>query len=165
VTLKGDLSSRALRLGLLLPLGLLPSCLHQEGPEDPSPIPVPTLVSVRVEYRQPNGCVNTSSPCEGSVYFFASWMLQGGYIVLSRTPDTNFWSGTATSVPVNFPPTDQPYLVRVFDPYLQDTPTGGVAADRLEVGGQTLTKFMDYGTPSESGLVYIDAQGVGHNPF
>ena len=38
------------------------------------------------------------------------------------------------------------------------------AADRLQLGGQILTKFYEYGTPSEAGLVYIDVQGVGHNP-
>ena len=66
---------------------------------------------------------------------------------------------------MNFPPADQPYLVRVGDPFLRDYQTAGATADRLQVGGQALTKFLDYGTPGESGLVYIDAQGVGHNPF
>jgi hypothetical protein len=160
------LSLRARRLSLLLALGLLlPSCFYQEGPEDPSPIPQPTLVSVLIEYRQPNGCLNTVSDCTGSVAFFASWLPRGAYIVLTQTPDTFLWTGTATNVPVNFPPTDEPYVVRVGDPFLQDYQTAGATADRLKVGGQVLTKFLDYGTPEERGLVYIDAQGVGHNPF
>ena len=49
--------------------------------------------------------------------------------------------------------------------YLRDYQTAGVTADRLLVGGQTITRFLEYGTPGESGLIYIDAQGVGHNPF
>jgi ribosome-associated heat shock protein Hsp15 len=42
-------TSRVLRLALLLAVGFLGACLHQEGPEDPSPVPFPTLVSVRVD--------------------------------------------------------------------------------------------------------------------
>jgi hypothetical protein len=158
-------TSRILRLALLVPVSLLGACLHQEGPEDPSPVPFPTLVSVRVEYRQPNGCLNSSTPCGGPVVFYASWMLQGTYVTLAQTPSTFTWTGVVQNVPANFPPGDQPYLVRIVDPYLRDTPTNGVTADRLQVGGQTLTKFYEYGTPAESGLIYIDVQGVGHNPF
>ena len=68
-------------------------------------------------------------------------------------------------MPVNFPPVDQPYRVWVYDPYLRDYQTAGVTADRLQVGGQVLTKFFDYGTSQETGAIYIDAQGVGHSPF
>jgi hypothetical protein len=158
----------ALRFALLVPIGLLASCFHQEGPEDPSPIPQPTLVSVRVEYRQPNGCLGSSPSCDrGPVVFTGSWMSpQGIYTVLTRTPGTFIWTGTVTNVPSNFPPIDQqPYFVRIIDPFLSDTATGGATADRLQVGGQLLTRFYEYGTPAESGLIYIDVQGVGHNPY
>jgi hypothetical protein len=158
--------SRTLPPVAVLLLALSASCLHQEGPEDPTPIEVPAVVSVRVEYRQPNGCLNTVSDCGGPVYFFASWMNpQGSYVALSRLEGTFIWKGTISNVPVNFPPRDHPYLVRVYDPFLRDYQTAGVSADRLQVGGQVLTRFLDYGTPAENGLIYIDAQGVGHNPF
>jgi hypothetical protein len=161
------LTFRALRSALLVPLALLSSCLHQEGPEDPSPVVYPSLVSVRIEYRQPSGCVDTAVGCDqGPVRFEASWMSpQGTHVLLTRMPGTFIWNGTVTNVPANFPPTDQPYLVRIIDPYLKDTPTGGVTADRLQVGGQLITRFYEYGTPAESGLIFIDAQGVGHSPF
>jgi hypothetical protein len=158
--------SRAFAFPLVLASVLGASCLHQEGPEDPSPIETPSLVSVRVEYRQPNGCLNTVTPCDGSVRFFASWMNpEGAHVALTPVPGSDFWTGTVHNVPVNFPPAEQAYLVRIYDPYLLDQQTAGVTADRLKVGGQAITKFFEYGTPSESGLVYIDAQGVGHNPF
>ena len=158
------LKLRTLSLALVLG-GFCVSCLRQEGPEDPSPIEAPALVLVRVEYRQPNGCLNTASPCDGPVTFSASWMPQGAYVFLSQTPGTFIWTGTVPNVPVNFPPTDNPYVVRVGDPFLRDYQTAGATADRLRIGGQVLTKFLDYGTPEERGLVYVDAQGVGHNPF
>ncbi len=74
------------------------------------------------------------------------------------------WSGIAPHVPVNWPPTDQPHFVRVFDPHLVLTPNGGVTAARLLVGGQTIYFFDSPGTPQESGLIYVDDNGVGHNP-
>jgi hypothetical protein len=159
------LRSRALPFALLVANVLSASCLHQEGPEDPSPIEAPAVVSVRVEYRQPNGCLNTGSDCNGPVTFFASWLPPGAYVVLSPSPNGFVWTGTIPNVPVNFPPADNPYLVRVGDPFLRDQQTAGATADRLKIGGQVLTKFLDYGTPEESGLVFIDAQGIGHNPF
>ncbi len=158
------LSARAPRLALATLVILSASCLDPGGPEDPSPIPYPTLVSVRSEYRQPSGCLNVVTPCDGPVRFLASWMPPGTYINLSQTAGTFVWTGSAANVPANYPPIDQPYLVRVADPYLRDYQTQGATADRLQVGGQTLTKFYEYGTPSEAGFVYIDVQGVGHNP-
>jgi hypothetical protein len=159
--------SRRIGRGLALLLLFLPqsACLHQTGPEDPSPLPAPLVTSVRIEYRQPNGCLNTTSDCGGAVTFFASWLPEGAYLTLLQAPGTFVWTGTADNVPVNFPPTDQPYVVRVGDPFLRDYQTAGATADRLRVGGQVLSRFLDYGTPNERGLVYIDAQGVGHNPF
>jgi hypothetical protein len=148
----------------LLPIALGAGCFHQTGPEDASPVAVPALVSIRIEYRQPYGCLNVASPCDGPVTFFGSWMPQGTQIVLSQV-SAFVWTGTATGVPVNFPPVDQPYLVRVYDPFLRDYPTGGATADRLQVGGQALTQFYEHGTFAEFGLIYIDATGVGHSPF
>jgi hypothetical protein len=145
---------------------LLPACFEQIGPEDPSPIEFPTRVTVAIEYRQPpNFCAQPGSTCGDPVWFWGSWMQPGGEIVLTRTPGTFIWTGRAPNVPVNFPPTDEPYLVRVHDPLLRETPTEGGTAERLQVGGQMVTKFYDPGTPRESGLMFIDAQGVGHNAF
>jgi hypothetical protein len=158
------LIDRAARLGLTVLVAFTASCLHKTGPEDPSPIPYPTLVSVKIEYRQPSGCLNTVTPCDGPVRFSASWMPAGSYINLSQTPGTFVWTGTATNVPANYPPIDQAYLVRVADPFLRDYQTQGATADRLQVGGQILTRFFEYGTPTEAGFVYIDVSGVGHNP-
>jgi hypothetical protein len=120
---------------------------------------------VRNEYRQPNGFLNTASDCGGPVTFFASWLPEKAYIVLSQTPGTFIWTGTAANVPANFPPAGEPYVVRVGDPFLRDYQTAGATADRLRVGGQILAKFLDYGTENERGLIYIDAQGAGHSPF
>ena len=52
--------------------------------EGPPPVPSPRLVTVRVEYRQPNGCVNVSNPCNTRVVFFGSWMQPGGEVLLSE---------------------------------------------------------------------------------
>jgi hypothetical protein len=60
---------------------------------------------------------------------------------------------------------EEPHLVRVFDPHLVDTETGGVTAARLVVGGQILDSFDQPGTPQESGRVYVDDNGAGRNPF
>jgi hypothetical protein len=70
-----------------------------------------------------------------------------------------------TNVPVNFPPREQPYLVRVFDPHIVESATGGVTALRLIVGGQTISFFDQPGTASESGVIYVDDNGVGRNPY
>ena len=159
------LKPRALRIAALLPIALWAGCLHQTGPEDPSPVPVPTLVSVTVQYTQPTTCQNTTSPCSGGVLFWASWIQNGQAVQLIQTPGTYVWTGTLSNVPVNFPPVGEPYLARVYDPYLIDTPTAGNTAERLKIGGQVVSQFYQYGTPYESGLIYVDAVGVGHNPL
>ena len=133
--------------------------------EGPGPVAQPRLVSVQVEYRQPNHCFNAVNPCTGRVVFFGSWMHPGGEVLLTQAPGTFSWTGTVTSVPVNFPPRDQPHLVRVFDPHLIETETGGVTASRLLVGGQTIVFFDQPGTTSESGWIYVDDNGVGRSPF
>ena len=163
-----------LRRRMVITLGLatlVAGCwdLHPDVPEGPSPVPVARLVSVTVQYRQPLDCFNEPSLCSGRVVFFGSWMqpragVEAG-VLLNQTPDGYVWTGTVSSVPVNFPPRDQPYLVRIFDPHLSETPTGGVTASRLQVGGQTITYFDQPGTTQESGVIYIDDDGVGHAPF
>lgn len=142
-------------------------CLELTGSDTPPVYESPEFVSVNVEYRQPNGCLNVSTPCHEPVYFFASWMRpNGSFIELRSDPGSFVWRGTATGVPVNFPPRDyEPYLVRVFDPYLREGPGGGITAQRLRVGGQLLTRFDSAGSSRESGLVFIDANGIGHNPY
>ena len=136
-----------------------------EGPEDPSPVVPPRLVSVTIEYRQPQGCVNSADRCDDPVVFFASWMHFGQEITLTLPAGGYVWVGTAHNVPVNYPPRDLPHAVRVFDPHILDHPTGGVTAERLLVGRQILTVFDSEGTPRESGLVYVDENGFGHSPF
>ena len=144
-------------------------CDFQPDPAaGPAPLPGTRTVSVRIEYRQPANCKNAdSSNCIDPVFFLGSWMHQGQHeeVILDSVPGSYVWAGTATGVPVNWPPTDQPHYVRVYDPHLKGTSTGGVTAARLTVGGQILTQYNDPGTPDESGFVYIDDDGVGHNPM
>jgi hypothetical protein len=144
-------------------------CDFQPDPvAGPAPLPGTRTVSVRIEYRQPATCVNLDrSNCIDPVFFLASWMHQGQSeeVILSAVPGSYVWAGTATGVPVNWPPTDQPHYVRVYDPHLKNTRTGGVTAARLTLGGQVLTQYDKPGTPDEAGLVYIDDDGIGHNPM
>jgi hypothetical protein len=142
-----------------------PGCDFQPDPDQgPTAAPLPRVTSVRVEYRQPNDCFNVEPHCEDRVVFFGSWMHTGNEVLLNEAPGTRQWTGVATNVPVNFPPQDFPHLVRVFDPRLVLTATGGITAARLIVGGQVITQYIDPGTPDESGLIYIDDNGVGRNP-
>ena len=138
---------------------------HLTGPEDPEPLNPPQLVSVTIEYRQPNGCENSLGRCDDPVVFFASWLEPGNEFRLTRDAGGFIWRGTAARVPVNFPPQDHPHAVRVFDPHVYDAPSSGAAAERLRIGGQVLTVFDSPGSPREAGLVYVDAHGIGHNPF
>jgi hypothetical protein len=153
-----------------LALGVL-ACLAAAGcwdfqkdvPDGPSALPVARYATVRVQYRQPNGCPNVTSPCDSRVVFFGSWMRPGEELLLDAGPGY-VWTGDATNVPVNWPPEESPHLVRIFDPHLSETETGGVTAARLIVGGQIVTDYDQVGTPSESAYVYVDDVGVGHNP-
>jgi hypothetical protein len=131
--------------------------------EGPSPLPPATYATIQIEYRQPNACQNVPESCVNRVVFFGSWMRPGEEILLEGAPG-HIWVGQATNVPVNWPPVIEPHLVRVFDPYLVQTPTDGVTASRIRVGGQILTDYNEVGTPKESGLVYVDVDGIGHNP-
>jgi hypothetical protein len=138
---------------------------HLTGPEDPEPVNPPQLTSVTIEYRQPNGCENSFGRCDDPVVFFASWLEPGNEFRLTRDPGGFIWRGTANRVPVNFPPRDHPHAVRVYDPHVADAPTGGAAAERLRIGGEILTVFDSPGGPREVALVYVDANGIGHNPY
>lgn len=147
-------------------LGLTAACynFHQTGPEDAPTVSMPRLVSVAVEYRQPNGCVNTVTPCDEPVVFFGSWM-QGAGFRLTRDSGSFVWRGVAQAVPVNFPPRDAPYKVWVFDPFMRESPAEGTQADRLKVGGEALIRLDGGGGREQHALVYIDENGQGHNPY
>jgi len=157
-------TSRRLRILAVAALGTA-ACFRLVGPEDPTPVDSPQLVAVRIEYRQPQGCTVPEAQCGGPVIFFASWKQEGGEFALSRVGDTNVWVGVAEAVPVNFPPRDDPYQVRVFDPFLAGDALVGITANRITVGGELLTRFANIGDEDESALVYIDDEGQGHNAF
>jgi hypothetical protein len=141
-------------------------CDFQPDPDPgPTAVAAPAVASVTIVSRQPNACENTTpGGCDNLVVFFGSWMHAGQEIYLTSDAGGHFWTGTATDVPVNWPPTDEPHFVRVFDPHLVDTSTGGVTGARLTFGGQVLTTFDSPGTPQESALAYVDYNGVGRNP-
>jgi hypothetical protein len=152
-------------LSAVLLVAAAAGCDDPVGPEDPPEVNPPHTVEVTVEYRQPNGCLNTPDRCDDLVVFFGSWMRNGDALYMQRDPSSHVWRVRARGVPVNFPPRDEPYLVRVFDPHLVQSDTGGVTASRLEVGDEALVHFFDAGTPQESALVYVDENGFGHNPL
>lgn len=136
------------------------------GPEDPSPVSLPTLVSVDVQYRQPNGCESAPGfSCDTPVVFFGTWMPPGAEFPLTRDPGSRFWTGTAVGVPVNFPPRDVPYEVRIFDPFLRGSPTVGFTARRLIIGTEAVETINNQGSRNEHGLIYIDHNGQGRSPF
>jgi hypothetical protein len=135
------------------------------GPETSPEVNPPRTVEVTVEYRQPNGCLNDPARCDDLVVFFGSWMSNGDALFMQRIPGSHVWRVRARGVPVNFPPRDEPYLVRVFDPHLVQTETGGVTGSRIEVGDEALQALFEAGTPRESALVYVDENGSGHNPL
>lgn len=138
---------------------------HLDGPEDAPPVSTPRTVSVVVQYGQQSQCRNAPERCGDPVIFFGSWMRPGQEFALVPAPGRFVWTGMARDVPVNFPPRGRPYLVRLYDPYLQRTSSEGFTARRLEVGGQVLTRIESFGTQGETGLVYIDDNGLGHNPY
>ena len=160
------MTARLSRLGLSTLLVLLAGCydFQPDVPAGPSELPPASYASVNIEYRQPNGCANASGNCVDRVVFFGSWMRAGEEILLEPAPGF-LWVGQATNVPVNWPPHESAHSVRIFDPHLVDTDSGGVTASRLKVGEQVLTALENVGTPSESGQVHVDDNGFGHNPF
>ena len=125
---KADGSSVAL---LALAAGLL-GCDFQPDPEEgPSAVPAPAVASVTIEYRQPNGCANATPRLRQPGRLLRQLDAPGQEIYLTPDPGSHVWTGVAQGVPVNWPPVEEPHLVRVFDPHLVDTPTGGVTAARL----------------------------------
>jgi hypothetical protein len=139
---------------------------HVEGPEGPEPFEPPRVVSVTVEYTQVHGCWEPGHPsCNDNVVFFGNWMRPGEAFFLRPEPGRFVWRGVASGVPVNYPPRAEPHLVYVYDPYLAASPTGGVTAARLKIGGESLVRIDDPGTGREMARVYVDGNGRGHNPY
>ena len=156
------------RLGALLFAVLLGAAcddLRIEGPQDPAAVLPPRLVSVTIEYLQPNECVEGSPRCDDPVVFFGSWMQEGQEFLLRPEPGRFVWRGVATGVPVNFPPRGAPHAVRVYDPHMVGSPTQGVTAERLKVGGEGNLRRDNPGGTREVGLIYIDENGQGRNLY
>ena len=154
----------------LVPLGLalgVVGCVdfQPDPPAGPNAVSASRFVTIQVQYRQPAGCENSQGTCAARVVFFGSWMRAGDEVLLDTPFGPNVWTGVVPNVPVNWPPSDQPHYVRIYDPHLQATSSGGVTAARLTVGGQTIYYFDSPGTPQESGLIYVDDNGVGRNPY
>jgi hypothetical protein len=152
------------RAGTLAVALTLQGCydFHTVGPEDPPPIKSPQTVTVLISYLQPLGCVLPGTSCGGPVTFHASWMPIGSYVTLAQTA-AHTWTATIDNVPFNYPGPD-PYRVYAVDPYLVDTPTRGVSAEHLTVGGELIVKFENPGGATEQGLIFIDANGRGRTP-
>jgi hypothetical protein len=158
------------RVRPLVPLALglcLVSCDFQpDPPPGPSALPGERVGEIKGECRQPKRRENADAVhCNDLVWFFGSWMHPGEELPLERVPGSFTWAAVAKGVPVNWPPVASPHLVRVFDPHLTATPTEGVTASRLVVGGQGITEYDSAGTPQESGLIYVDDNGVGRSPL
>jgi hypothetical protein len=161
-------AARGLNVAAPLLAVLLPACydFHLTGPEDAPTVSTPRLVSVSVEYRQPNGCLSAPSPaCNDDVVFYASWMQKGTEFRLTRDPGGFTWRGVAHGVAVNFPPRDDPYEVRIFDPHLVGSCAEGFSADRIVVGGEALAKNNGEGCRGQAAFVFVDDNGRGHNPY
>ncbi len=162
----GRLPQRALVVLLLAFASLACPDFQPDPPAGPTPITGgQRFATITVEYRQPRPCSNTPDHCLDRVVFFASWMRPGDEVVLATPAGPTFWTGVVHDVPVNWPPSDQPHSVRVYDPHLVDTPTAGVTAARLVVGSQSVYYLDRAGTPQEVGLIYVDDDGIGHNPL
>jgi hypothetical protein len=160
------MTSRLRRLAIFTLAAAWAGCdMQPDPPPGPTPIGPARFVNVAIQYRQPSECVNARGPCGNAVVFLGSWMKAGQEVYLTPDQGSHVWTGVAPGVPVNWPPLDEPHLVRVFDPHLFDTPTGGVTAARLSVGGQVLDTYDQPGPPLEAGWVYIDDNGTGRNPF
>lgn len=157
---------RVLRAILLLScVGTACYDFHVATPEGPPALPQPRTASVAVEYRQPDQCGDTPAHCENAVIFYGSWMRPGEHLVLTPVAGRFIWVGTASRVPVNFPPRGRAHAVRVFDPYLGAAATTGFSGRRLTVGGESLSNIEAFARPEEHALVYVDDNGFGHNPY
>ncbi|MBN2369956.1 MAG: hypothetical protein JXO72_05665, partial [Vicinamibacteria bacterium] len=138
---------------------------HLVGPEDPPTISPPEIVSVEISYRQPDACEGRGRACEGNVVFYGSWMRNGAEFSLAADATNRVWRGTAYGVPVNYPPRDAPYSVHVYDPFLSQTSSRGMAGERITVGGEKLMEVAWEGTVHARALVLVDQNGQGHNPY
>jgi hypothetical protein len=138
--------------------------LHLEGPEDPTPLPIPERATVTVEYEQPAGCISTTVNCQDLVIFLGSWMAPGGQVFLSPDASRRFWTARISDVPVNYPPHGEPYEVRVYDPHLQESAITRYTGHRLRVGSESLTEIRRPGAHDEAAIVFVDSIGQGHNP-
>ena len=92
-------------------------------------------------------------------------MRAGSEVPLTPSGDNRVWTGVVTGVPVNFPPSGNPYSVRIYDPFLQQDTVVRYTGRRLTVGGQLLDRIDEPGGHHENALVYIDEIGMGHNPY
>jgi len=161
------LPGRAGLVGATVCGALLWGCydFHLQGPEDPPADVIPRLVSVTILYRQPSSCKNAPERCQDPVVFYGSWMRPGNEFSLTSDENNHYFHGTALAVPVNYPPKDVAYTVKVYDPYLADTSSHGYTGKRLTVGGETLTHIESSGSQQERALMFVDENGFGHNPF
>lgn len=154
---------------VLLALALTTVACPDFQPDPPAgPTPLTgglRFVTITVEYRQPQTCVNTLGRCQDKVVFVGSWMGENDQVQLTAPAGPNFWTGVIENVPVNWPPNDQAHRVRVHDPHLQGTEIAGYTAARLIVGSQSIYYIDNAGTRNEAGLIYIDDNGIGHNPL
>jgi hypothetical protein len=55
--------------------------------------------------------------------------------------------------------------VRIFDPFMRESTTGGFTAQRLKIGDEAVTRIQEPGGHNEHGLIYIDDNGHGRSPF
>jgi hypothetical protein len=164
---EGAMSKSLCIRGIALLTLLLVGCyeFHLVGPEDPPTVSQPDLVAVEIAYRQPDACEGYGASCGGNVIFYASWMRKGAEFSLTPDATNRIWRGTAFGVPVNYPPRDAPYSVHVYDPFLSQTSSQGMAGERLSVGGEKLMEVAWEGTVHARALVLIDHNGQGHNPY
>ena len=57
-------------------------------------------MTIKVEYRQPQGCQNTENTCDARVVFFGSWMkprsasYEGDQVLLDTRFGPNFWKAS-----------------------------------------------------------------------
>ena len=160
------LLSRRLVLVLLATLSVACPDFQPDPPAGPTPLTGgQRFATITVEYRQPQVCTNNVGTCGGPVYFVGSWMARNTGVLLTTPAGPTFWTGVVENVPVNWPPNDEAHRVQVYDPHLEGTETKGKTAARLVVGSQVIYYFDHPGTPNEAGLIYVDDNGIGHNPF
>jgi hypothetical protein len=147
------------------------ACDFQKDP-DPGPAAVAPIrfVTVKVEYRQPAGCQNSENTCDARVVFFGSWMrprdagYAGDQVLLDTRFGPNLLGRLRPERAGELAAERLPALrARLRSPPAGDAVRRGDGA-RLIVGGQIITEYDTPGTPTESGLIYVDDNGVGRSP-